>query len=81
MKTFISVALLAFSFSANAQCDNYSTAITPSCGETFCAFITVQLTGSLQVDNGLYESSGGTFRRKPNLTELITFINAAEEGC
>ena len=82
MKTFIfSIALMAFSLSANAQCDNQSTHVSSSCGGSYCVSVTIRLTGSLQVDNALYNSSEGTFRRKPNLNELVAFINAAEDEC
>jgi hypothetical protein len=80
-KLLFAIGVLAFSFNASAQCDNYSTSITSSCGGTGCFFIEVRPTGILQVDNAIVDNTGGTFRRKLNQSEILAVLISMEENC
>ncbi|WP_026978972.1 hypothetical protein [Flavobacterium tegetincola] len=80
-KIIFAIGFMAFSFSAAAQCNAQSTQVNTSCGQSYCVTVKMQLTGFMEVDNGLMDSSGGTMYRKPNARELINSFNQLEALC
>lgn len=67
-KLLFTAAILAFSFNANAQCENYETAIGTSCGG-FCASAELDWTGILEIDSKNLTKSEGTMQRQLTLKE------------
>lgn len=72
------MAIVGFSFTTSAQCDEQSVLVNTACGSS-CVFVQMQFTGVLSVDNALLTSSNGTMRRKPTIAELLNYI--AEDAC
>lgn len=82
MKKFIfAIGMIASSFGASAQCNAQSTSVNTSCGGSYCVTVKMRLTGIMDVDNGLLDSSGNTLYRKPNLRELSSAVSQLEALC
>ncbi len=77
-KTFLTlVAVVAFTFSINAQCGEQATQLNTECG-SWCVTAVVPLTGNLSSDIANANATNGTFRRKPTAAELMA---VADELC
>lgn len=75
---FTFIAIVGFSFTSSAQCDEQSFLVNTACNSS-CVFVQMQFTGVLSVDTALLTSSNGTMRRKPTIAELLNYI--AEDAC
>ncbi|WP_396176932.1 hypothetical protein [Flavobacterium sp.] len=72
---FSAIAMIAFSATSFAQCDEQSTLLTTECGQT-CVSVMIPTTGILEVDIRNMISSNNTMRRKPSLRELVSISQA-----